>query len=279
MTANRELSAVARLDLAEVLRSRWLIFCGLVYGLLAAMFVLVGVRESNVLGFTGMGRVLMSFTHALLLLLPLLALTATSQLINRARDDGTLEMLFSHPLSRGRYFLGITLVRYALLLGPLLLLVLLLCVLGRLLLRQAIPWAFLGRALAISASLLWVFVGLGLLISTVVRNQARAMMYVLLAFGLGVALLDFGVIGLLLKWRLHAATLFVICAANPVQAARMALLSAAEPELGTLGPVGFFLSSRIGENALFALGTLWPVALGSLLWWVASRHFRRSDLV
>ena len=108
MTANRELSAVARLDLAEVLRSRWLIFCGLVYGLLAAMFVLVGVRESNVLGFTGMGRVLMSFTHALLLLLPLLALTATSQLINRARDDGTLEMLFSHPLSRGRYFLGIT---------------------------------------------------------------------------------------------------------------------------------------------------------------------------
>ena len=276
---NTELLAVARLDLAEVLRSRWLIFCGVVYGLLAAMFVLVGVRESNVLGFTGMGRVLMSFTHALLLLLPLLALTATSQLINRARDDGTLEMLFSHPLSRRRYFVGITLVRYALLLGPLLLLMVLLGLIGSLILRQAIPWAFLLRAVAISASLLWAFVGLGLLISTLVRNQARAMMYVLVSFGLGVALLDFGVIGLLLKWRLHAATLFVVCALNPVQAARMALLSAAEPELGTLGPLGFFLASRIGEQALFALGTVWPAALGTILWALSARHFRQSDLV
>ena len=276
---NKELLAVTRLDLAEVLRSRWILFCGLVYALLAGMFVLVGVRESNVLGFTGMGRVLMSFTHALLLLLPLLALTATSQLVNHARDDGTLEMLFSHPLSRVRYFYAITVTRYALLLGPLLVLVLLLGVLGSVLLRQAIPWSFLGRALAISASLLWAFVGLGLLISTVVRNQARAMMYVLLCFGLGAALLDFGVIGLLLKWRLHAATLFVLCALNPVQAARMALLSAAEPELGTLGPLGFFLASRIGAQALFALGTLWPAALGSLLWWRACRHFQESDLV
>jgi len=276
---SKELVAVTRLDLAEVLRSRWLLFCGLVYALLAGMFILVGVRESNVLGFTGMGRVLMSFTHALLLLLPLLALTATSQLVNRARDDGTLEMLFSHPLSRRRYFYAITATRYALLLGPLVVLVLLLGVLGSVLLRQAIPWAFLGRALAISASLLWAFVGLGLLISTVVRNQARAMMYVLLCFGLSAALLDFGVIGLLLKWRLHAATLFVICALNPVQAARMALLSAAEPELGTLGPLGFFLASRIGSQALFALGILWPAALGSLLWWRACRHFQKSDLV
>lgn len=276
---NRELRAVARLDLAEVLRSRWLLFCGLVYGALAAMFVLVGLRESNILGFTGIGRVLMSFTHALLLLLPLLALTATSQLVNGARDDGTLEMLFSHPLSRRRYFLGITLVRYALLLGPLLLLMLLLALFGSALLRQAVPWAFLARALALSASLLWAFVGLGLLISTAVRNQARAMMYVLLSYGLAAALLDFGVIGLLLKWRLHAATLFILCALNPVQAARMALLSAAEPELGTLGPIGFYLTSRVGEHVLFALGMVWPAALGSLLWWVAARRFQRSDLV
>ena len=72
-----ELAAVARLDLGEVLRSRWLVLCLLLYALLGGVFVLVGLRESSVLGFTGVGRVLFSLCHALVLFLPLLALLAT----------------------------------------------------------------------------------------------------------------------------------------------------------------------------------------------------------
>jgi hypothetical protein len=72
-----ELAAVARLDLGEVLRSRWLALCLGLYGCLGAVFVVVGLRESSVLGFTGVGRVLFSLCHALVLLLPLLALLAT----------------------------------------------------------------------------------------------------------------------------------------------------------------------------------------------------------
>ena len=56
MSLRREIAVVARLDLAEVLRSRWLVFCLVVHTLLAAVFVLVGLRESGVIGFTGMGR-------------------------------------------------------------------------------------------------------------------------------------------------------------------------------------------------------------------------------
>ena len=79
----REVLAMVRLELAEVLRSRWLLFCCGVYALLAAMFVLVGLRESSVFGFTGMGRVLLGFCHALVLVLPLLGLSATGQVVNR----------------------------------------------------------------------------------------------------------------------------------------------------------------------------------------------------
>ena len=67
-----ELWAVARLEWAEVRRSRWALFCGAIYALLAVVFVAVGLRESTVLGFSGMGRVLLSVAHALLLVLPLL---------------------------------------------------------------------------------------------------------------------------------------------------------------------------------------------------------------
>ena len=98
MTFGRQVLAAARLDLAEVRRSRWLWFCGSAYLILAVVFVLVGLRESTVMGFTGMGRVLMSLCNALLLILPLLALTAVASVIGRARDDGSLELLFSQPL-------------------------------------------------------------------------------------------------------------------------------------------------------------------------------------
>ena len=57
--------AVAQLDLAEVLRSRWLLFCVVVYAVLAVVFLMVGMRESTVFGFTGTGRVLVSYVHAL----------------------------------------------------------------------------------------------------------------------------------------------------------------------------------------------------------------------
>jgi ABC-2 type transport system permease protein len=275
----RRVLALARLDLAEVRRSRWLYFCIALYALLAALFVLVGMRESTVLGFTGMGRVLLSLSHALVLLLPLLALTATGQVINRSQDEGACELLFSHPISRGEYFGGVTLVRFGVLLLPFVLLMIAVALLGRILLGSAVPWGFLGRSLAACAALLWAFTGLGLAVSTWVRNQAKAVMVLLALWVLGVVLLDFALIGLMLQWRLHAPSVFVLAALNPVEAARLALLSAAEPSLATLGPVGFFLANRLGPGWLLLLGVLWPAALGTAAWLAAERRFAREDLV
>ena len=75
--------------------------------------------ESSILGFTGMSRALTSFYHALLLVLPLLALTGTGQVVIQARESGALELLFSHPFSRAGYYLAVSLVRYLVLLLPL----------------------------------------------------------------------------------------------------------------------------------------------------------------
>ena len=102
MTAWRQMRAVARLDFAEVLRSRWLAMSAVVYVVLAGVFVAVGQREAPLLGFTGSDRVLFSLGHALILLLPLIALTATAPAIGRARDDGSLEFLFRGPTSAAR---------------------------------------------------------------------------------------------------------------------------------------------------------------------------------
>ncbi|MBI1949401.1 MAG: ABC transporter permease subunit [Deltaproteobacteria bacterium] len=274
-----ELWAVARLDLADVRRSRWMVLCVVVYALLAVGFVLIGMRESSVLGFSGMGRMLLSMIHALLLLLPLLGLTATGQVINRARDDGTLELVFSHPVRRGVYFAAVTLTRYLVLVLPLVVVMVAMALVGRVAFGEEIRWQFLFQSLGICASLLAAFVGLGLMVSTFVRSQARAVIWLLVLWALGVALVDFGLIGVMLQWRVNAQTVFLLAALNPVQAARMALLSGASAELSALGPVGFYLANQVGAGALLALGLVWPALVGLASWAIALRSFRRTDIV
>lgn len=278
-TLRAEVGIVARLDFAEVLRSRWLIFCLCVHGFLAAMFVLVGLRESGVVGFTGMGRALMSWSHALLFLLPLLALSATGQVVNAARDDGSLELLLSNPVSRTGYFVGTSLVRVAALVVPLLVAMPAMALFGALAFGQAVPWGFLLRGMAVSSALLLCFVAIGLCVSTLVRNQAKALMLSILIWALGVALIDFGLIGVMLQWELPPSAVFALAALNPVQCARLALLSAAQPELSTFGPVGFFMANELGASALLAIGVVWPMLLGGAAWTGALTWFRRRDLV
>jgi ABC-2 type transport system permease protein len=66
---------------------------------------------------------------------------------------------------------------------------------------------------------------------------------------------------------------------NPVQCARLALLSGAQPELSTFGPVGFFLANQIGSFGLLLLGIGWPLLLGVTAWVWSLGAFRRRDLV
>jgi len=279
VTALRDLRAMARLDLAEVVRSRWLLVCVGLYGVLAAVFVLVGLHESSVVDFTGMGRVLFSLCHALVLLLPLVALSVTGQVVNRARDEGALELYLTHPVRRACYFTAVSLVRYAALAVPLVAVLLGLGLVGWAAFGQEIPWSFVARALAVSCALVWAFAALGLTTSVRVRSPARAMTYLVLFWVAAVALLDFGLIGLMLSWRLEPRVVFLLAAANPVETARLALLSAAEPELATLGPVGFYLATQLGAGRLLALGIGWPLLFGLAAWSFGLWSFRRQDAI
>ena len=87
------------------------------------------------------------------------------------------------------------------------------------------------RALAVSASLLAAFAGIGLAISTVVRNPARVTTYVVLAWALGVALLDFGLIGVLLRWRVDAHAVFTLAVTNSAPVSAIALPNRSETVL------------------------------------------------
>ena len=273
------LLAIARLDLAALRRSRWIWFCLATYALLGIVLVTASSHESALLGFTGSGRVLLSFTHALLLALPLVALTATAPVIQRAREDGSLELLLSQPLSPGAWFAGTYLVRFAALVAPLAAAMVAIGLWGQLAYGDPVPWPFVGHALAIATSLLFAFSGIGALISAYVRDPARVITYLVVTWALAVALLDFGAIGMLLRWHVAPRVVFGVAIANPVEAARLALLGHLQPDLGTYGPVGFYLANRVGTAALFAIGIAWPAVVGALTSLAAYRKFRRADRI
>ncbi len=278
-TFRRQFSAVAALEMADGLRSRWLQFAMLVNLLLVGIFIFAGMHESQVMGFTGMSRVLFSFSHALVVVLPLLALAATGPIIGQARGSGTLEFLFCNPLSRPTYYLAVTAVRLLLLAGPLFLAFGACALVARLFFGEALDMAFLVRTLALCTAEIIAFTGIGMLLSATVRHAGRTLIWILLIWATSVALLDLALIGLLLEWRLDPQSLFLLAALNPVQDARLALLAGGDPELATLGPVGFYLANRFGMASLLAVGLLWPVLFGVTSWWAGLRSFRTRDLL
>src|SRR5262249_6721326 len=151
--------------------------------------------------------------------------------VGRARDEGTLELLFSHPIRRGAWLAGVTVTRFLVLAAPLAVLVVAMGLYGAAR-GQEIPWGFVGRVLVVSVSRLWADVGIGVAISVVVKNQARAITYIVLVWALSVAMLDVGLVGLMLRSHVEPHVVFALAAANPVQDARLALLSNLEPDLG-----------------------------------------------
>jgi ABC-2 type transport system permease protein len=272
--------ALFRLELSDSLRSRWLAFTGIVYALVFVAFVWLGLRESRVLGFTGLSRVVLNMTNAVVLAVPLVALVATSQSVVRARQSGFFELMLSQPARRSDWLSSIVLSRLVVVVGPLVVLFL-----GALI---AAPFVEPGsqtlvpvvvRSLATTAALAWAFLGIGLWISSVARSPERATILALVAWLGTTALHDFALVGALLRFKLAPSVVFALAALNPAEATRIAILSGVDPELSVLGPVGFWLANTLGSHVALAAGVVWPVLLGSFALWRAERRINRSDLV
>jgi ABC-2 type transport system permease protein len=268
-----------RLELADALRSRWFGFVSAVYAGVFAVFVWLGLRESSVLGFTGVSRVLLNVANAIVLVVPLLALVSTSQSVVRARTSGTFELLLTQPCRRRDWFCGLVASRLMILLAPLGAAVTIAVLAGMALDGgDAALWPMAIRSLVVSTALVWAFIGAGVYLSTVARTTDRAVVYALALWLLVAALHDFALIGVLLQVRMPPRLVFGLAASNPVEAARIALLTGADPDLSVLGPVGFWLAHTLGAERALAIGVLWPALLGTAGLVLAARRLDRLDL-
>lgn len=279
MSAADRQNALFRLELADALRSRWVVFTAAVYGAVFAAFIWLGLRESTVLGFTGLSRVVLNVANAVVIAVPLVALVASSQAVVRARTSGFFELVLAQPCRRQDWLVAVIGSRIVVVLGPLVVILLGTLVLGLFAGADKTLTPLVLRSLAVTAGLSWAFLGIGLLASVFARTPERATVYALLAWVVGAALHDFALIGALLRFRLAPEAVFALAALNPVEAARVALLSGVDPELGVLGPVGFWLANSFGPKLTLLVGVAWPVVLGTACMALAARRLAKADLV
>jgi ABC-2 type transport system permease protein len=274
--AFQRVAVLLRLELFDALRSRWLAFTIAAYALVFGAFVWLGLRESSVLGFTGISRVVLNASNAVVVVLPLVALVATCQAVPRARSTGYFETFAAQPCRRSDWLWAIVLSRMVVLAGPLVLL------LGAAWLASGYGEPALGglilRTLMVTLALVIAFIGIGLAVSVSARSAERAVVGALLVWLIVSALHDFALIGFLLEQRIEPWLVFALSGANPVEAARLALLSGIDPELSVLGPVGFWIANTLGPDRTLACGVLWPVLLGALALLFAYRRLNKADL-
>jgi ABC-2 type transport system permease protein len=271
--------AFTRFELAESLRSKWLSSALVLYAAIFAVFVALGLRESSILGFTGISRVVLNVTNGVLVAVPLLVLLATCQVVVRARTSGLLEMTLTQPVRRIEWFASVLLSRAAILIGPLVVMFVGAALFGTFSGGEEGLVATSMRCLAISTSLAWSFLGIGLFISSIARTAERAVVYALIVWVVAAALHDFALVGLMLNVRIPARIVFLLAALNPSEAARIGILSSVDPELSVLGPVGFYIANTLGATKALIVAIAWPFVLGTFATLAAFVAVRRRDAI
>ncbi|HVR30026.1 MAG TPA: ABC transporter permease [Thermoanaerobaculia bacterium] len=272
--------AIVRQELRDALRNRWLGGYAAALALLGLVAAWAGLRGSEGMALQTFGRTSATLTNLCLFLAPLVSLVLGASAIAGERDRGTLEYLLAQPVTRAEVVLG----KY---LG------LLLSLAGATLVGFAPAGALIasragGVALAhflvfplISILLVASMLALGLLLSARAATAVAAQGLAVLTWFALVLLYDLVLLGVLVGAGVGPATLAVLLLANPVDAARILVVLALEPDLYLLGPAGAWLLGQLsapGTAVLLAGAVLgWAaIGLGTTLW--LFRSPRQADV-
>ncbi len=97
---------IARKELADGLRNRWLLAISLLFALLSVGIAWFGAAAAGQVGFTSVPATVASLTSLATFLMPLIALLLAYDAIVGEEEGGTLLLLLTYPLGRGQLLLG-----------------------------------------------------------------------------------------------------------------------------------------------------------------------------
>nr|WP_298145391.1 ABC transporter permease subunit [uncultured Pseudomonas sp.] len=254
---------IARKELSDGLRNRWLLAISLLFAVLAAGIAWLGAAASGQLGFTSIPATIASLASLATFLVPLIALLLAYDAIVGEDEGGTLMLLLTYPLGRGQMLLG-KFVGHGLILALATLIgfgcaALAIAVLVEDVELGQLVWAF-GRFILSSTLLGWVFLALAYVLSSKASEKSSAAGLALGLWFLFVLVFDLALLALLVfsQGQFNPDLLPWLLLLNPTDVYRLINLSGFDGG-GTAAGV-----MALGDDLSVAGGLLWSC----LLLWV-----------
>ena len=274
----KNLSLIAYLDLKESIRARWFLIYSLVFGGLIALFFIAGVTESQVMGFSGLSRLLLMYIQITIVILPIFILITTVRSISGDRDNHILEYMLSFPISLKQYYWGKVIGRFITVYLPVFFAMLIAIIYGAT--KGAdIPWSIFFLYTGLLFSLSSAFLGIAFFVSSFVKSSEVALGIAFFVWIFMLAFLDIALISLMLSQRFNEELIIFIALANPMEIFRVAAISLFDPELTVMGPVAFYILDTMSQVVFVLLSIGYPLVLGLLFAYGGFKIFKKKDLV
>ncbi len=251
----RNIATIAHRELRDAVRSRWFILYTLAFAVLGLAVSLVSASGTDGTGLSGFGRTSAGLVNIVLLVVPLMALTAGAASIASDRERGMLSYVFAQPVSRLEVLLGKYVGLGASLLACLCLglgaCALILAWKGVATRPASIVW-MAGLSFALALGML----SLGMLISTLARKASVAVGTAIFVWLTLVFVSDLALMTGYVALRLRIEELLALSLINPLQVFKMWSLHAVDASLDVLGPAGLYASEEYGRRLHLIFGSL-----------------------
>lgn len=268
----RQLFIICGKEVRDGMRNRWVLATTALLAALALTLAFLGAAPTGTVKVSALAITIVSLSSLSIFLMPLIALLLSYDAIVGEVDRGTMALLLAYPVARWQVILG----KFA---GHL-------CILGFATVAGygvaglALTWdgnagaeAWNAFAVMVASSVLLggVFVAIGYLVSTLVRDRGTAggiAIGVWLAF---VLLYDMALLGILVADQgrtVTAGVLNVLLLLNPTDAYRLLNLTATPDVSGFAGVAGLGASTGLGRSSLIGALAAWmvvPLAVATIL--------------
>jgi Cu-processing system permease protein len=259
----RQVIIIAGKELRDGMRNRWVLATTALLAALALTLAFLGAAPTGTVKVSALAITIVSLSSLTIFLVPLIALLLSYDAIVGEVDRGTMALLLAYPVARWQVILG----KFAGHLGILAFAT----VAGYGIAGLALQWAGNGDRdawfafvfmVATSALLGGVFIAIGYLVSTLVRDRGTAGGIAVGVWLFFVLLYDMVLLGVLVADQGRTVTadgLNLLLLLNPTDAYRLLNLTATPDVSGFAGVAGLGARTGLGPGALIGALATWMV--------------------
>ncbi|NOX84885.1 MAG: ABC transporter permease subunit [Chlorobi bacterium] len=270
--------AILRLDLNQSLRTKGFWIYSLLFGGFVAYMFISGITESQIIGFVGLGRLLVTFMQVCMVIIPIYVLITVVRSIVGDKENNVMEYMLSLPVSFSSFYWGKFFAKFIVIYIPLLV-AFFGAVIWGMIISLDVPWNLFWLYSSLLAAMVFCFLGIGMFISVYTRSQEFAVSSAFVIWLILVAFLDLLLMGMMLKLRINPDAVIGVGMLNPLQVFRVGVLVLFDPKLTTMGPAAYYILDTVSRGVFIAFAIIYPTLLGYLFAWLGNKRFKNRDVI